>query len=76
LPYEQFNPNQSLNKKKPLADYAKYSALGLQMAAFIVICTFAGKYIDSFKFLKMPLFTIVGLIFGVFGSMYYMIKKL
>jgi H+/Cl- antiporter ClcA len=50
--------------------------LGLQMAAFIVICTFAGKYIDSFKLLQIPLFTIIGLIFGVFGSMYYMIKKL
>jgi hypothetical protein len=76
LPYEQFNTELSLSKKKPLADYAKYSALGLQMAAFIVICTFAGKYIDSFKLLKLPIFTILGLIFGVFGSMYYMIKKL
>jgi hypothetical protein len=65
-----------LKERKPLPDYARYSALGLQMAVFIVICTFAGKYFDSFKLLKFPLFTISGLILGVFGAMYYMIKQL
>jgi hypothetical protein len=64
------------DKKKPLSDYARYSALGLQMAAFIVACTFAGRYLDSFKWIKFPAFTVAGLILGVFGSMYYMIKQL
>jgi len=64
------------DRKKPLGDYAKYSALGLQMAAFIVICTFAGRFLDSFKWVTFPIFTIIGLILGVFGSMYYMIKQL
>jgi len=65
-----------VDKKKPLADYAKYSVLGLQMAAMIVAFTFAGKYLDSFNWIKFPLFTVMGLIFGVFGSMYYMIRQL
>lgn len=59
-----------------MSDYARYSSLGLQMAAFIVICTFAGRYADSFHLTRFPLFTVFGLIAGVFGSMYYMIKQL
>jgi hypothetical protein len=62
--------------RKPLPGYAKYSVLGLQMAAFIVACTFAGKYLDSFKWVSFPAFTVAGLMIGVFGSMYYMIKQL
>jgi hypothetical protein len=62
--------------KKPLSDYAKYSALGLQMASFIVILTFAGKFLDSYHWVKFPAFTTAGLIIGVFGAMYYMIKQI
>ncbi|MFM6982882.1 MAG: AtpZ/AtpI family protein [Chitinophagaceae bacterium] len=65
-----------MKERKPLPDYARYSGLGLQMAVFIVICTFAGKYLDSFHWVKFPLFTICFLIFGVFGAMYYMIRQL
>jgi hypothetical protein len=65
-----------LKPRKPLPDYARYSGLGLQMAAFIVICTFAGRYIDKFQIVRFPLFTIIGIMFGVFGAMYYMIKQI
>jgi len=64
-----------LKSRKPLPDYARYSGLGLQMAAFIVLCTFAGRYLDKFELLKFPLFTVIGVMFGVFGAMYYMIKQ-
>lgn len=46
------------------------------MAAFIVICTYGGKFLDSYKWTEFPLFTVIGLLFGVFGSMYYLIKQL
>ena len=65
-----------MKERKPLPDYARYSGLGLQMAVFIVLCTFAGKYLDGFHWVKFPLFTILFLIFGVFGAMYYMIRQL
>ncbi|MCC6818149.1 MAG: AtpZ/AtpI family protein [Bacteroidia bacterium] len=65
-----------MKERKPLPDYAKYSALGLQMGAFIILCTFGGRYIDKFKLVEFPLFTILGLILGVFGAMYYMIKQI
>jgi hypothetical protein len=71
------NPSPKVpDRKKPLSDYAKYSALGLQMAAFIVICTFAGRFLDNQKWIEFPAFTIAGLILGVFGAMYYMIRQL
>jgi H+/Cl- antiporter ClcA len=65
-----------LKSKKPLPDYAKYSGLGLQMALFVVFCTFAGRYIDKLKWTEFPLFTIIGVFVGVFGAMYYLIKKI
>jgi len=65
-----------LKERKPLPDYARYSALGLQMGIFIVICTFAGKYFDTFHSSKFPAFTVAGVILGVFGAMYYMIKQI
>ena len=61
--------------KKPLPDYAKYSALGIQMALFIVICTFLGRFADQKIAFHFPVFTITGLIIGVFGAMYYMIGQ-
>ncbi|HEY1047559.1 MAG TPA: AtpZ/AtpI family protein [Bacteroidia bacterium] len=63
-------------KKKPLPDYARFSGLGLQMVAFVLICAFAGKYADSFKLTTFPLFTVIGIFIGAFGAMYYMIKQL
>jgi hypothetical protein len=65
-----------LKPKPPLSDYAKYSAIGLQMAGFIVACTFGGKLLDNFLALHFPAFTVSGIILGVFGAMYFIIKKL
>jgi len=65
-----------LKPKPPLSDYAKYSAIGLQMAGFIVACTFGGKLLDNYLALQFPAFTVTGIILGVIGSMYFIIKKL
>ncbi|MES2617895.1 MAG: AtpZ/AtpI family protein [Bacteroidota bacterium] len=65
-----------MKKKAPLSGYAKYSAIGLQMGGIIAIMTFLGRYLDSFKWLEFPVFTIVGILVGVFGAMYYIIKQL
>ncbi|MFZ9296461.1 MAG: AtpZ/AtpI family protein [Bacteroidia bacterium] len=65
-----------MKPKPPLSDYAKYSAIGLQMAGFIVACTFGGKLLDNNLELNFPAFTVTGIIIGVFGSMYFIIKKL
>jgi F0F1-type ATP synthase assembly protein I len=65
-----------LKKKAPLSDYARYSALGLQMAAIVTIMAFLGKYLDSFHWVKFPLFTVVGILIGIFAAMYYIIRQL
>jgi len=65
-----------LEQKPPLNNYVKYSTIGIQMAAAVVITTFLGKYLDSFEWFKFPVFTVIGAIIGVFAAMYYLIKKI
>jgi hypothetical protein len=65
-----------LNQNKKLNNIVKFSGLGIQMALFVVILTFAGKWIDQFFLFKFPIFTIVGVFIGLIGAMYYMIKQL
>ena len=65
-----------MKNKIPLSGYAKYSAIGLQMASIIVILALLGRYMDSFKWTKTPIFTILGVFLGVFSAMYYIIKFL
>jgi hypothetical protein len=43
---EQKNQNSKQKNKKALNDYAKYSALGFQMVAIIVIAVFGGIEIN------------------------------
>ncbi len=65
-----------MNKKPPLSNYAKYSAIGLQMAAIITLLTFGGVYLDKNKWFEFPLFTILGILIGVAAAMYYIIKSI
>ena len=65
-----------MKKRTPLSGYAKYSAIGLQMGAIITLLTFGGWYLDTFKWIKFPVFTIVGILLGVFSAIYYIIKSL
>ena len=52
-----------------------YSGMGFQMAAFIGVATFAGIKLDHWLgFTKVPVFTLVLSLVGVFGSIYYFIK--
>lgn len=65
-----------MKERAPLSGYAKYSAIGLQMGAIITLLTFCGKYLDTFKWIKFPIFTICGILIGVFSAIYYIIKSL
>ncbi len=65
-----------MQKKTPLSDYARYSSIGLQMAAIITVLAFGGKYLDGFHWVKFPLFTVIGILLGIFAAMYYIVKQL
>ena len=71
MPTSQPNPN---SKKKQLNDYARYSAMGFQMAAIIFISTWGGVKLDAYLDLKIPVFTLSFSILSVVLSMYFFIK--
>lgn len=70
------NPQDPSSKKKQLDDYIKYSGIGLQMVAIIIIGVFAGVKLDKVLELSVPVFTLVLSLGSVAFTMYYLIKKL
>ena len=68
--------NQKPKKQStPTNDYAKYGAMGLQMAVIIGLGVFGGKKLDQyFGFIKPPVFTLILSLVSVFAAMYFVIK--
>jgi len=60
--------------KKPLNVYARYSAMGFQMAVIIFFSTWGGVKLDAYLNLKIPVFTLVFSLLSVVLSMYYFIS--
>ncbi len=65
-------------KKPPLNNYIKYSALGFQMLAAILLGVLGGIYLDgrirepdSFR-----LYTVIGSLLGVFLALYIPLREL
>ena len=65
-------------KKPPLNNYIKYSGLGFQMLAAILLGVLGGMQLD--KRLRQPddfpLFTVIGSLLGVFIALYIPLKQL
>lgn len=62
--------------KQPLKDYARYSSLGFQMLAIILLLTFLGIKADQWLSLKFPILTVVGALSGVAMALYFALKDL
>ncbi len=62
------------SKKKQLNEYARYSAIGFQMAAIIFLCTWGGVKLDAWLQLKIPVFTVVLSLASVALSLYYFLR--
>jgi len=63
-------------KKKYLDSYARYSSIGFQMLAIILIGVFGGVKLDQWLQLKVPVFTIVLSVASVILAIYYAVKDL
>ena len=61
-------------KRKQLNEYARYSALGFQMAAVIFLCTWGGVKLDEYLEIKIPVFKLVLSLSSVVLSLYYFLK--
>jgi len=70
-------PNQKFKpKKKQLNDYARYSAMGFQMAVIIFLFTWGGVKLDEYLKLSVPVFTLVFSLLSVVLSLYYFLRGL
>jgi len=68
------NPNFK-SKKKPLSEYARYSAIGFQMAAIIFLSAWGGTKLDAYLGNKIPFFTLLFSMASIVISLYYFIKS-
>jgi len=63
-------------KKKSLDSYARYSSIGFQMLAIILVGVFGGIKLDQWLKLEIPVFTIILSILSVILAIYYAVKDL
>ncbi len=68
--------NQKPKKKPPLTDYAKYSGMGLQMAATIGLGVWGGTKLDAYFQPKFPVFTLILSLLSIAGAIYWAVKDL
>ncbi|EGD33889.1 MULTISPECIES: AtpZ/AtpI family protein [unclassified Capnocytophaga] len=64
-----------MNPKKKLNNWVKFSQLGIQMAVTIGICAYCGNWLDQKYPTIAPWGTVGGGLFGVFASLYLVIKQ-
>lgn len=68
--------SQNSNKRKSqLNDYARYSAIGLQIAVFIFAATYGGVQLDAWLGLKIPVFTLLFSLLSVVTAMVYFFRS-
>ena len=59
----------------PAKSYARYGALGIQMEAFLAVGVIGGRWLDGKLAWKFPLFTLLGVAFGLVGSLWFLFKE-
>ena len=62
-----------MNKKS--THWLKYSGLGIQMVVTMLVCLYIGKWV-GIKFDFEILGTLIGVFFGLFASIYGLIKEI
>ena len=68
--------DKNSKKKSPLPNYAKYSAMGFQMAAIIALGVWGGTTLDKYFQNKFPAFTLILSLLSVIGGIYWAIKDI
>jgi ATP synthase protein I len=62
--------------KESAHSYLKYSSLGFQMLAMILLGVWGGWSLDKNFAFKIPIFTLFFSLFAVIGSLVYFIRKI
>lgn len=63
-------------KNSPLKNWAKFSGIAIQMGGTIFVCAWIGKKLDERYSTGKNWFTIGLVLFGVFASIYIVLKQL
>ena len=58
-----------------MQDFAKYTGIAFQMIATILAFTYLGYLFDCFVTLAFPVGILLGVLIGVGGSLYLILKK-
>jgi len=69
------NNDQKKKNENPLAFYAKYSSLGLQMLVIILAGAFGGRALDNMLEWKFPVFTVMLTVLAVIMAIVYGIRE-
>jgi len=71
-------PNSKANKpdRNPLASYARYSAMAVQMGLLIAAGAYGGYLIDGWLKIGFPVFTLLLSLAAVAGAIWLLISEL
>lgn len=64
------------SRKNQLNQYARFSAMGLQMGGIIFLFVWGGHKLDQHLKLQFPVFTLTGSVLGIGSAIYFVIHNL
>lgn len=67
-------PSGQNRKRNSLKNYAKYSTIGFQMAAIILLGLWGGIKLDEYFELSAPVFTVILTFLSLGAALYYLFR--
>lgn len=64
------------SKKNQLNDYARFSAMGIQMGVIIFLFVWGGLKLDQYLAFHFPVFTVIGSLLGLASALYFVLRNL
>jgi F0F1-type ATP synthase assembly protein I len=70
----QKKKNQKSPASKGIREFGRYSGIAFQMIGIILVTTWGGIKLDKLTGFKVPVFTIILSLLGVFAAIYTAVK--
>ena len=68
--------NSNKNTSKPHNRWIVVTGVGIQMGVIIFVSAYLGKKIDTYYETETAWFTLAFILFGIFASMYLLLKQI
>jgi F0F1-type ATP synthase assembly protein I len=72
--HSQKKKSQKNQGNKGIKDFARYSGIAFQMVGIILVTVWGGKKLDELTGFRIPVFTIILSLLGVFAAIYTAVK--